>query len=207
MSLEVSKVGGGEKSLQFYQLIGAPLTALVQAEAQASQVTAEFIERVGFEPPVAGVPMTEGSEPAKPPPRRLRMLTFHYDKQDKTGRRQTYQIQIPLLSLIPIPAIQIKTAEIELTAHIRGVQKASSTTQIGDSGDDFLSRDRLELKMGMRGAKNTSALQVRVKMNVEQADIPSGLSRLLHTLDESAISEPSKDAPSAATAVPEALQK
>ncbi|MDC0710178.1 DUF2589 domain-containing protein [Stigmatella sp. ncwal1] len=191
MSMDISKEGGGDKSLQFYQLIGAPLTALVQAEAQAAQVTAEFIERIGFEQAPAAV-SPSSDKPAVDAPRRLRMLTFHYDKQDKTGKRQTYQVQIPLLSLIPIPAIQIKTAEIELMADIRGVKKARSSTQVGDESKDFLSRERLELKMGMRGGKSPTAMQVKVRMNVEQADIPSGLSRLLHTLDESALTEPAK---------------
>lgn len=195
MSLDINKEGGSEKSLQFYQLIGAPLTALVQAEAQASQVTAEFIDRIGFEPhpPPAADPPTEGPPPKGP--RRLRMLSFAYDKLDKSGRRRTYQIQIPLLSLIPIPAIQIKTAEINLTAHIRGVMRERTSTLVGDTGDDFLSKDRLALMMGMRGGKNTSALQVRVKMKVEQADIPSGLSRLLHTLDEGSLNEPADTPP------------
>ena len=31
-----------------YQLIGAPLSAMVQAEALAAQASAEFIEAVGF---------------------------------------------------------------------------------------------------------------------------------------------------------------
>ncbi|EPX64103.1 hypothetical protein D187_005236 [Cystobacter fuscus DSM 2262] len=190
MNLEINKSGGDDKPLQFYQLIGAPLTALVQAEAQAAQVTAEFIERVGFEPPAEAPSPPGGGAPMQQEPRRLRMLTFHYERQDKAGQRRSYQVRIPLLSLIPIPAIQIKTAEIELAANIRGLQKAKTRTQVSDTRDDFLSRERLELKMGMRGGKSASALQVKVKMNVEQADIPSGLSRLLHSLDESTLSEP-----------------
>ena len=38
-------------AMWLYQLIGAPLNALVKAEAQAASTTAEFIERYGFNPP------------------------------------------------------------------------------------------------------------------------------------------------------------
>ena len=36
------------QSLPFHQIIGAPLLALVQGQAQAAQATAEFIDRIGF---------------------------------------------------------------------------------------------------------------------------------------------------------------
>ncbi len=36
-------------ALSFYQLIGAPLYALIEAESYAADATAQFIERVGFE--------------------------------------------------------------------------------------------------------------------------------------------------------------
>ena len=35
-------------SLPFYQILGAPLIALVQADAQAAQISSEFIETIGF---------------------------------------------------------------------------------------------------------------------------------------------------------------
>ena len=51
------------EALHLYQLIGAPLLAVIQAEAQAAQVSADFISRIGFDraEPVAALP-------AAPPP-------------------------------------------------------------------------------------------------------------------------------------------
>ena len=37
------------EALHLYQLIGAPLLAVIQGEAQAAQVSADFISRIGFE--------------------------------------------------------------------------------------------------------------------------------------------------------------
>ena len=39
------------EALHLFQLIGAPLLAVIQAEVQAAQVSADFIKRVGFDIP------------------------------------------------------------------------------------------------------------------------------------------------------------
>ena len=58
---ETSGTGGssGESQnavLSLAQLIGSPIHALVDAEAQSAMATARFIRTVGFEPPEDGDP-------------------------------------------------------------------------------------------------------------------------------------------------------
>src|SRR5689334_3311526 len=139
------------EALHLFQLIGAPLLALVQAEAQAAQVSAEFIRRIGFGdapgneqiPPASttpagelvkrgpGGPLTtgaatapsaaQGTAPAaaspgsiagapKPLPfddwsnlGELRMARFDLNRKGSDGQSVAHTVQVPILSLLPIP--------------------------------------------------------------------------------------------------------
>src|SRR5262249_43715001 len=100
--------------LNLYQLIGAPLLAVVQAETQAAQVSAQFIKHVGFErrPSLSTDAATnitgdrdleEGGHFGD-----LKMVKFRHQVRDGQGRSETRQIDVPALSLFPIPLLQVK---------------------------------------------------------------------------------------------------
>jgi hypothetical protein len=103
-----------QAALSLYQLLGAPLFALIQAETYAANATADFIERVGFEPPVR-----RESDPASQADMgKLRTLSFKQERRTADGQGATYQVEVPLLSILPIPALQIKEAELEFFVKI-----------------------------------------------------------------------------------------
>jgi len=179
MSIEISEV----KSLPLYQIMGAPVLALVQAEAQAAQATAEFIERVGFV-----VSEDDGLDDARDVDHigQLRMFTFHYQKPGATGGMQDFQVQIPLLSLIPIPSVQVKEAEIEFDVHIHDMysQDLGSIAHARDSDEgDFLAPQRVGLRAGFD--KRGSEYPMKVKMKIEEAHVPSGMLALFKVMDQS----------------------
>jgi len=185
-----------------YQLLGAPLYALIEAETYAANATADFIERVGFEPPP-----TEGDEPSAPGHLgKLRTLTFRQERRAEDGQGIAYRVEVPLLSLLPIPALQIKEADLEFYVKIINIQQNSRAgpkriRQPDDKGkeDDATRSQRvptpplLDMKAMLgRGQPNApnrpeSAfdMQVHIKIKVAQADPPAGLARLFNLMEQS----------------------
>lgn len=162
----------GNRSFSLYQLIGAPLMAMVQGQAQAAQATAEFIDRIGFMP-----------EDADGGARRLRMIAFHYTRPDMDGKSRRWRLEVPLLSLVPIPAIQIREGEIEFAVKISDVGSVDSRISLSESSRgqrDWLAPGRAELRgtvapLAPNGRNDAGRVQMVVKMKVEQAAAAEGI--------------------------------
>lgn len=173
------------QSLPFHQIIGAPLLAIVQGQAQSAQVTAEFIEKIGFHIPEGADTDDLG---------RLRMMSFAYQKPDTEGNLQNFKVELPLLSMVPIPAIQVKDADLEFNIKVTDIQKIDARTVMSSPDatvEDWLSQGRVEFRaaMGKLDAATTASsnvdLQMKVKMRVEQADITAGMAFLFRLMDQS----------------------
>src|SRR5262252_10603808 len=108
---------GDAEAMHLYQLIGAPLLAVVQAEAQAAQTSADFIKRVGFTGDSADDPtkdlLQHGGNIGD-----LKMAEFTLQRPDVTGKVQPVDVKIPVLSLFPVPLLQIKDAEFTFAIRI-----------------------------------------------------------------------------------------
>lgn len=194
-------------ALSFYQLIGAPLYALIEAESYAADATAQFIERVGFEHI-----STEG-DADKPPEDlgKLRTISFQQERRDASGAASSYKVEVPLLSVLPIPALQIREAELEFFVKIVDMLTESQQADRAPSGAEedrpeetkpqeklVRTPPRVDLKTmlgrGQPGApvasKSAFDMQVRVKIKVEQADVPAGMARLFNLMEQSISSTP-----------------
>ena len=195
-------------ALSFYQLIGAPLYALIEAESYAADATAQFIERVGFEPAAP----EGGQEKRREDLGKLRTISFRQEKRDSSGAATSFMVEVPLLSVLPIPALQIREAELEFFVKIIDTLTEASQANQGQPGEagegkpgEAASQEklirtppRIDLKTMMgRGqpgapvtAKSAFDIQVRVKIKVEQADVPAGLARLFNLMEQSISSTP-----------------
>jgi hypothetical protein len=194
MARQISEI----QSLPFYQIIGGPLLALVQGQAQASQTTVEFIERVGFLPPDE---TSNGNEMG-----RLRMVTFQYQKPGPDGAAQTFKVELPLLSLVPIPAMEVKSAEFDFSVKITDVQATETRTMLSSSTveGDWLSSGRTEFRGTMGSVQSqtdgvqTLDLQMKVNIKVGPPDTTSGLAHLYRMFDQAITSNAIDDTPGAA---------
>ena len=86
------------------QLIAAPMVAMVEGETIAAKATKEFIETVGFKNS-SSLNANDLGE--------LAMVTFKYFKSNADFTQVEETVSVPILSLFPIPLLQIKNAEIE----------------------------------------------------------------------------------------------
>ncbi|MTI32113.1 DUF2589 domain-containing protein, partial [Xanthovirga aplysinae] len=176
------------KSLSLYQLIGAPLHALVEAEVQAVQSSLQYILTHGFE--------QNGEEEGYG---KLKMLTFTHKGTNSNGQEVIKETSIPLLTLLPIPLLSIKNAELEFNLKVTDFKRESLSPLNKTYGKKDLEQDRalspdrigFSATMGVNSRENTSSTdyQIRVKMNVEQSDMPSGLSKLLGLVEEESSSK------------------
>jgi len=191
-----------------YELIGAPLMALVDAESQAAKATANFIKEMGF---TVTHPDNEVSAPEDFGD--LKMVTFRYQKRGADGKPISFKVEVPLLSLLPIPALQIKDAEIEFLAKIidypkrhqiepkikpkenEKTQSEKETVSAEEEQEKKYSlaelpgRD-LKATFGAEYPEDSTSRQrrldmvIKMKIKMQQADVPAGLGSLFNLMQE-----------------------
>lgn len=187
-------------SLDFENLIGGPLIAVVHAQAQAAMATVNFIKQVGFKPPEGEEVVTPTDQSTGEPA----TVTFKYTKMvptaDGTGEEEkTVELSVPFLAMLPVPYLRVEEANLDFLAKINSIQFRKVDTNIDVKGE-------LEAKAGWlwgsarlkvsttyqrqtkEGATVTRDYSMGVKVKAVQDEMPGGLERLL-TILESLIKE------------------
>ncbi|WP_192456566.1 DUF2589 domain-containing protein [Musicola keenii] len=174
-----------QDSIEFYELIGAPLLGFVQAEHQAAQATLEMVEQLGFEHTSEG--------------KRLRTTAFFTEKCGADGRIERTEHQIPILSLMPIPMMQTKHADLEFGIKINDFELSATSPGLASTEEDngFMAPRRLQMKAslgrmdaGDGGQHRGAQMDMRIKLTIQPGDFPNGISRLLRLMDEAGYSRP-----------------
>lgn len=165
-------------------LLGAPLRALIEAEAIAARTTADFIKDVGFVAPKAGTSTTNGVDDIGSP----RLVTFRYQRKTADGRDVESTISVPLLTIVPIPSLQISEAKIDLSLIV--------TDATGSTGG---TRPQIKAIMATPLVKGsvaqTNKLTMDISITLQQADMTHGMVSLMNLLQEG-IAEKQKERPS-----------
>ena len=177
--------------IDFGEMIGAPLNAIIQGETIAAQASADFIQTVGFLPD--GVADSFGS---------LRMISFSFERKSESeqGKTETAIMRVPLLSLIPIPLLQVKNATIEFGLNITDFVSSQSNSQTSSGGVQakiagkefsFVGAAKPRVKVlpqpiptkSTTTQDTTTKVDLQMKLNIVQADIPSGLAKLFSAFE------------------------
>ncbi|MCC6553856.1 MAG: DUF2589 domain-containing protein [Polyangiaceae bacterium] len=172
------------KSLPLQDIIGAPVSAIVQAETQASRTALQFIEKVGFVKPPDAPPDASALDVGS-----LRMMEFGYTKADENGDPAEFIARIPLLALFPIPGIRVKLAKIAFTAKITDVYtETTSETQSGGTDGSFLSAPAVNFRGSLVSKASstettTSSYDLNIQIELEQTPLSPGMAKLLNMLD------------------------
>ncbi|MCX7775170.1 MAG: DUF2589 domain-containing protein [Rectinemataceae bacterium] len=180
-------------SLDFENLIGGPLIAVVHAQAQAAMATVNFIKQVGFKPPA-----TPSANPLEQSTGEPATVTFSYikkvPKQDGGEEAKNAQLTVPLLAMLPIPYLRVSEATVDFLAKINSVQYRQVDTNVAVSGEleakaGFLfGSARLKVsttfqRQTKEGSTVTRDYSMGVKVRAVQEEIPGGLDRLLSILE------------------------
>lgn len=139
-------------SIDFESMLGGPLIAVVNAQAQAAMSTVNFIKQVGFKkkaeeaaggdtgteepiyvtfkypkelsPYVPAVPADPGDANANPPrPARAAVAAV-------PAVFETQQLTVPILTMLPIPFIRIDLATVDFNAKINSVEFRKTDTNL-----------------------------------------------------------------------------
>lgn len=181
-------------AIDFGSLVGAQLSALIEAEAEGAEVSSEYIENVGFE------------KDEKTGTLRLRMVTFQMNRRDVDGKVRTHTIQVPVLTLVPIPLLTIEEAEMEFDMHIEEIiteetksegdrtanRRAAAVARPSASEALFnkskLSSIKPRARLVTRLARTTkedtkTAADLSMKVKIAQSPFPVGIERLINIAD------------------------
>ena len=168
--------------MELQQLIAGPLVSTIEADTLSSRRYLEMLQLIAFED------VTEGDRNI----RRLRTLKFAYQETNVNGYRNKV-VSIPLVTLLPLPLLQIKEADFDFDINILDAV-SSGTVESFDYGEGkieqnnenrrpFRLRASLAPKSGSASYSDKSEQQLSANMKVHvkmrQADMPAGLSNLL----------------------------
>lgn len=159
------------------QLIATPLIATLEADAMTTSGYIDFLKEIAFESNEMG-----GLG-------RLRTFSFQY-YQNEHGLKVLKSVEIPVVSLIPIPLLQIKEATFDFEIKILDAVTQYEEQEFSfdkaniasDEPDDKLFlRAALAPQRGQSSDKRDNSLSANMKVNIvmQQADMPAGLSNLL----------------------------
>lgn len=159
------------------QLIAAPLIATLEADAMTTASYVDFLREVAFE--------SDGKKDLG----KLKTFTFQYYQSDKSGKTLK-AVEIPVISLIPIPLLQIKEATFDFDIKI-----LDSITETGEQqfsfDEDTASPQENDGKTSIRAAlapqsgkssqtkESSLSANMKVQVIMQQADMPAGLANLL----------------------------
>lgn len=175
------------QAIPFSSLIGGPLNACIEAQAMAARRTWEFIQEAGLE-----VDLDTGEKKAV-------NVTFSFMQ----GGRMM-QLDVPLLTIVPIPYIAIHDVDISFKASISAstsaaTEQGESTSMGGDlsmNGGVKLGLFHVDAKLNANySSKKDSKATAESKYCVEytmdvavkagQDSMPAGLAKILEILGNS----------------------
>ncbi|MBN1236350.1 MAG: DUF2589 domain-containing protein [Methanotrichaceae archaeon] len=209
-------------SIDFESMIGGPLVAVINAQAQAAMSTVNFIKEVGFKKPSAE--QEAGGDTSTEEPI---YVSFKYPKElspyvpavpanpDATppipatpavpAVYETQELKVPILTILPIPFIRIDLVTIDFNAKINSVEYRKTNT-------DLKVNASLEAKAGWlwgsaklkvstsfqrttqqgNSVNRTYSLAIHVK--AVQDEMPAGMERMLGILEGAITSKPAATA-------------
>ena len=175
------------QSIPFGSIIGAPLSACIEAQAKAAKTSWEFIKEVGL------VDTEDGKG------KQAIYVNFEFRKN---GRSTT--LSVPLLTIVPIPYLAIKDIDISFKASISASSSVSKTTrsslEMGASmkataAFDFgIVSGSMEMSASISSKKDSSATRdskysveytMDVSVKAGQDDMPAGMAKVLEILNQS----------------------
>lgn len=140
------------------------------------------------------------SDPAKTvtPPALLLKVDTNYEKVPAV--MQKMQIQVPILTMMPIPFIKIESADIDFNVKINSVSTTTEQSKSDSSGSTSVRNSwfvRANLSAAFSNQKSSSNSEevkkdysLNIRVHAAQDDMPAGVSRILDMLEDSIKAQP-----------------
>lgn len=177
-------------SIPYETIIGGPLNAAVEANADASMTAAKFIQDVGFQE------ADDGWESSRKPV----YVTFSYKKtviDDESGAESTkeFEMRVPLLLLVNIPYFEVSRVTVDFNVKLNSVQTYATSSKFDiDSevkGKQGWFTGNVKWKVSASYQKQRSQSQKiertydqSVHVEAESVEPPTGVTRVFDVLEE-----------------------
>lgn len=192
-------------NIPFEHLIGSPLSACVEAQAQAACATANFIQSVGLCKKNTDTKKEGSSEQEE----KFEAVTVEFSFM--RGGNEVI-VKVPLLTIVPIPYFAISTVDINFKATITGIdtthyeQTASDTFDASEGSNKrrgfIFNRNKTTLKTSVSSKKDSKATQdssfsiestIDVSVHAVQDSMPAGMAKMLEILNSAVSAEQAEE--------------
>lgn len=144
-------------------------------------------------------------EDAKGSGAKLKVVELAPAKKAEAAVYQNMTLQVPLLTIVPIPFIRVQSTDIELNVKINSLTKSSddntTTTNAGMTANasyrGIFARGSVNINASVSNQKKSSSSEevkkeysLNIKIHAVQDEIPVGMSRILDILEESIVPKP-----------------
>ncbi len=129
-------------------------------------------------------------------------VTYHKKQEARSAQFKDMVLQVPILTIMPVPFIRVDTTDIELNVKINSIsttEESSSTDTAADVSASanykaFFVKGSVKMNASISHQKKSSSTEevkkeysLNVKIHAVQDDLPVGMSRILDILEESII--------------------
>ncbi|MBF0107966.1 MAG: DUF2589 domain-containing protein [Magnetococcales bacterium] len=201
-------------SIDFESMIGGPLIAVINAQAQSAMTTVNFIKEVGFKK--KDTEDTAGGDTGTADPI---YVSFKYPKelipyQPATPGSagvpgtpavpavyETQELKVPILTMLPIPYIRIDLVTIDFNAKINSVEyrKTDTNLKVDASleanagwlwGSAKLKVSTAYQRSTQQGSSVNRTYSLAIHVKAVQDEMPSGMEKILSILENAITSKP-----------------
>ncbi len=187
-------------------LIGGPLTAACDAQVKLANATANFIQVVGFNPPTTSPVAPDDVGP-------IRNVAFTFTRPTPAidavptatppilavpAGTETVNLTVPLLALVQIPALSIKTIDVVFDMEVKSSTSSKSSTDeaLSVKADASAKWGVVKASVSIQGSvsahkENTrstdNSAKYHVAIQATDTGMPEGLRRVLDIMNSAIV--------------------
>lgn len=162
MALPVDNQESLLQELDFNRILGAPLSACVNAQEEAAQATLQYLNEVVF--------TQAGDDDSSLEPV---TVSFYFESAG-----QVHRIVIPLLLIVPVPYLQIDRVDLTFQATVTESRMNHDTRKLSLKAKYSAPGDSAEVSKETK-AEYMNKRCIDINLSVTSADMPMGISKLL----------------------------
>ncbi len=162
MALPVDNQESLLQELDFNRILGAPLSACVNAQEEAAQATLQYLNEVVF---TQAGDNDSSLEPVT--------VSFYFESAG-----QVHRIVMPLLLIVPVPYLQIDRIDLTFQATVTESHMNHDTRKLSLKAKYSAPGDSAEVSKETK-AEYMNKRCIDINLSVTSADMPMGISKLL----------------------------
>lgn len=162
MALPVDNQESLLQELDFNRILGAPLSACVNAQEEAAQATLQYLNEVVF--------TQAGDDDSSLEPV---TVSFYFESAG-----QVHRIVMPLLLIVPVPYLQIDRVDLTFQATVTESWMNHDTRKLSLKAKYSAPGDSAEVSKETK-AEYMNKRCIDINLSVTSADMPMGISKLL----------------------------